>query len=231
MSEPIPAEEFRAGKPVRPGSERLALYPEDPALRRRIARTGLLGTAIVAVVVGAIAVLIGGWLIGLLIAALVAFSLLYMVLVNVRKRLWIENGAVIVRKWRSRRVDLSRAKALTLVVTDIRGTRSVGLVATPARRGRTVTIDLACYSGVDGLVAAWELELLPMRRLADALMNNVEANGIVFAELLIAQLRSEAQGAETSEKPLFRLAFTAPRGRLTRPLSLDSVSRFVADLH
>ena len=230
MSEPLPTEGSRRNEPVRPGAERLSLYPEDPALRRGLARTGSLGTLIVAVLAGSIAAVIGGWLIGILVAIVVVFSLLYMVLVNIRRRLWIEKSVVIVRKWRSRRVDLVKAKTLALIITDIRGTRTVGLVATPAGRGRSVTVDLACYSGVDGLVAGWELDLLPMRRLADALMNNVEANGMIFAELLVAQLRAEAQGVATSDKPLFRLAFTAPGGRLTRQLSLESVSHFVASL-
>jgi hypothetical protein len=61
-------------------------------------------------------------------------------------------------------------------------------------------------------------------------MNNIEANGMVFSELLVAQLRSEARGDGAADRPLYRLASAAPSGRLAQRFTMDAVSRFVAHL-
>ncbi|WP_020672610.1 hypothetical protein [Amycolatopsis nigrescens] len=206
--------------------DRIPLFQEDPALRRRRGYSGLAGVVLFAAAFGGIAGLIGGQIAGLVVAALVALPLGYVVLFNLRRRLWLEGGEVLVRTWRTRRVDLVAAERLDLLVTDVRGNRGVGLLVNAGQRGKTVKIDLAVYAGTGGR----ELGILALRRLANALMNNTDANGMVFAELLVAQLRAEARGEGVSERPLHRLASAAPSGKLAQRFTMEAVSRFVATL-
>jgi hypothetical protein len=208
------------------GQERLPLYRDDRASTRRRGCSGLIGVAILAAAFGGVAGLIGGRTPGLVVAVVVALPLLYVVLFNVRRRLWLEGSTVVVRTWRTRLIDLVRAERIDLLVTDVRGTRTVGLLINTGQRAKTVKIDLAVYAGT----GARELEVLQLRRLANAIMNNTEANGIVFAELLVAQLKSEARGDAAAEKPLYRLASAAPSGKLAQRFTMEAVSRFVAML-
>jgi hypothetical protein len=82
------------------------------------------------------------------------------------------------------------------------------------------------YAGTGGR----ELGILMLRRLADALAASENTSGLVFSELLVAQLRAEAKGEPAAERPLYRLASLAPSGRLAQRLKTDAVTRFVASL-
>ncbi|TNC22219.1 hypothetical protein [Amycolatopsis alkalitolerans] len=206
--------------------ERLPLHQEDPAARRRRLLSGLIGAVVFAAAFGGIGGLIGGQLTGLIVAAVVAVPLLYVVIFAARRRLWLEGSAVLVRTWRTRRVDIVEASRIDLLVTDVRGMRTVSLMLNSGRRGKTAKIDLAVYAGTGGR----ELNVLALRRLANALMNNIEANGMVFSELLVSQLKSEARGDAAADRPLYRLAAAAPAGRLAQRFTMDAVSRFVAHL-
>ncbi|NKQ52777.1 hypothetical protein HFP15_07770 [Amycolatopsis sp. K13G38] len=217
MSEPNPARE----------PERLPLHQENAALRRRRLVSGLIGAVLFAAAFGGIAGLIGGRIAGLVVAAVVALPLFYVVLYNVRRRLWLEGDKVLVRTWRTRPVSITGADRIDLLVTDLRGMRTVSLLlGTGQHRRRRVKIDLAVYAGTGGR----ELGVLALRRLANALMNNIEANGMVFSELLVAQLKSEARGDGAPDRPLYRLASAAPSGKLAQRFTMDAVSRFVAHL-
>jgi hypothetical protein len=217
----------RPKKPTRPAAaERLALHQEDPAPRRRRLASGLLGVVIFAAAFGGIAGLVGGEIAGLVVAAVVSLPLLYVVLYTVRRRIWLEGDTVLVRTWRTRRVDIVRANRIDLLVSDVRGMRTVSLLLNARQRGKTAKIDLAVYAGTGGR----ELGVLALRRLANALMNNIEANGMVFSELLVSQLRAEARGDGAADRPLYRLASAAPAGRLAQRFTMDAVSRFVAHL-
>jgi len=209
----------------KPEPERLPLHQEDPALRRRRLISGLVGVVLFGAAFGGIAGLIGGQVAGLVVAAVVALPLLYVVLYNIRRRLWLEGDKVLVRTWRTRPVSITEAKRIDLLVTDIRGMRTVSLLLGSGER-RNVKIDLAVYAGTGGR----ELGVLALRRLANALMNNIEANGMVFSELLVAQLKSEARGDGAPDRPLYRLASAAPSGKLAQRFTMDAVSRFVAHL-
>jgi glyoxylase-like metal-dependent hydrolase (beta-lactamase superfamily II) len=221
MSEKPPAERTPAAEP-----ERIPLYGDDPGLRRRRALSGLAGVVLFAAAFGGIAGLIGGQLTGLVVAAVVALPLLYLVSYSARRRVWLEKNQVAVRTWRVRRIDLVAASRLDLLVTDVRGTRTVGLLVNAGQRGKAVKIDLAVYAGTGGR----ELPILALRRLADAVLNNIEANGMVFSELLVAQLRAEARGDPAADRPLYRLASVAPTGKFAQRFSMEAVSRFVATL-
>ena len=182
--------------------------------------------AVFAAAFGGIGGLLGGRLTGLVVAALVASGLLYVVVFNLRRRLWLEGNTVLVRTWRTRAVDIVEARRIDLLVTDVRGMRTVSLMLGAGGRRASAKIDLAVYAGTGGR----ELGVLALRRLANALMNNIEANGMVFSELLVAQLKSEARGDGAAERPLYRLASAAPRGKLAQRFTMDAVSRFVAHL-
>lgn len=220
-SEPSEHEQIPQAEP-----ERLPLHGDDVQARRRRGCSGLVGVAIFAAASGGIAGLIGGQVPGLVAAIVVALPLLYVVSFNLRRQVWLEGKTVLVRTWRTRRIDLVAAERIDLLVTDVRGTRTVALLVNAGQRGKVVKIDLAVYSGTGGR----ELGVLVLRRLADALANNVEANGMVFAELLIAQLRSEARGDGAPDRPLYRLASAAPSGKLAQRFTMEAVSRFVASL-
>ncbi|MEC3976731.1 hypothetical protein [Amycolatopsis sp. H20-H5] len=214
MSEPSPA------------PERLPLFHDDSRQRRRRGCSGLLGVAIFAAASGGIAGLIGGEFAGFVAAVIVALPLLYLVLFSVRRRIWLEGSELIVRTWGVRRVDLVAAGRLDLVIGDLRGTRTVSLLVNAGQRRKSAKVDLAVYSGAGGR----EIGVLPLRRLANALLNNTEANGLVFSELLVAQLKAEARGDSAAERPLHRLAAAAPQGKYVQRFTMEAVSRFVATL-
>lgn len=207
-------------------SEPVALAGEDATARRRRGYAGLIGVLLFAAAAGGIAGLIGGQIAGLVAAAVVGLPLLYVVVFNARRRVWVAGHELIVRTWWARRVDLVRAPRIDLLVTDVRGTRSVALLVGAGGRRASVKVDLAVYSGAGGR----ELGVLALRRLADAVVDNTDANGMIFSELLLAQLRAEGRGAGVVERPLYQLASVAPAGKLAQRFTMDAVSRFVANL-
>lgn len=214
-------------KPARPREpDRLPLYHEDSASRRRRLLSGLVGAVVISAAFGFFGGLIGGTVAGLVVAVVVAVPLAYVVLFSVRRRVWLEGSTILVRVWRARRVDIVEADRIDLLVTDVRGMRTISLLFNAGRRGRSAKVDVAVYSGTGGR----ELGVLALRRLANALMNNIVSNGMVFSELLVAQLRSEARGDGAADRPLYRLASSAPPGRFAQRFTMDAVSRFVARL-
>lgn len=222
MTEQEPA--ARAEQPSE--SEPVALHGEDATARRRRCYAGLTGVVLFAAAAGGIAGLVGGEIAGLVAAAVIGLPLLYVVVFNARRRVWVSGRELIVRTWRARRVDLVKAPRIDLLVTDVRGTRTVALLVGAGGRRASVKVDLAVYSGTGGR----ELGVLALRRLADAVVDNTEANGMIFSELLVAQLRADARGAAVPERPLYQLASAAPSGKLAQRFTMDAVSRFVADL-
>jgi hypothetical protein len=206
--------------------ERLALFEEDPRGRRRRGISGLVGVVIVAAAFGGVAGLIGGTVLGLVVALVVALPLVYVMAVSIRRRVWLEGSTLLVRTWGLRRVDLLTATRLDLVIGDVRGSRTVSLLVNAGRRGKVAKVDLAVFSGTGGR----ELGIMQLRKLANALMNNTEANGLVFGELLVAELKAEARGSAVAERPLYRLASVAPSGKYVQRFTMEAVSRFVATL-
>ncbi|MFB9926215.1 hypothetical protein ACFORO_11890 [Amycolatopsis halotolerans] len=206
--------------------ERLPLFADEPKLRRRRAWSGIFGVVVLAAAFGGIVGLIAGQVPGLIVAAVVALPLVYVVVYAARRRIWLEETELVVRTWGVRRVDLLEAPRLDVVISDVRGNRTVALLVNAGQRRRAVKLDLAVFSGTGGR----ELGALQLRRLADALLNNTEANGLVFSELLVAELRAEARGDAVAERPLYRLASAAPGGKYLQRFPMEAVSRFVATL-
>ncbi|WP_181773512.1 hypothetical protein [Amycolatopsis pittospori] len=212
------------GTPETP--ERLPLFHDDPKLRRRRGCSSIAGVVIFAAAFGGIAGLIGGEIAGLVVAGVIAIPLVYIMMYNLRRRVWLEGTTLLVRTWGMRRIELTDAERIDLVISDVRGTRTVSLLVNAGKRRKVAKVDLAVYSGAGGR----ELGILQLRKLANALMNNTEANGLVFSELLVAQLKSEARGDAAAERPLYRLASAAPSGKYIQRFTMEAVSRFVATL-
>ncbi|MCP2166637.1 hypothetical protein [Goodfellowiella coeruleoviolacea] len=213
------SEQADAGK-----SDRISLDLLDLAAVRRRARSVAIGGLMVAAAFGGIAGLIGGRVAGLVTAVVVGLPLELLAWSESRRRTWLRGTQVSARAFGTRTVDLHRLDQLDLLVSDLRGQRTVGLFV--AGGGKAINLPLAIYAGTGGR----ELGVFPLRRLADSLAGSGDTRGLVFAELLVAQLRAEARGAAVGERPLYKLGSLAPGGRLAQKLRPDAVSRFVATL-
>jgi hypothetical protein len=205
-------------------AERIPLDLLDPAAVRKRSRMVSIGALLVAAAFGGLIGLIGGRLPGVVAAVVVAVPLLLLAWSEARRRVWLQGHVVSVRAFGTRTVDLHTADTLDLLVTDVRGSRTVGLFVRGG--GKAVNVALAIYAGTGGR----ELGIFPLRRLADVLAGRADARGLVFSELLVAQLRAEARGEAAADRPLYRLGSLAPGGRLAQKLHPDMVSRFVTSL-
>jgi hypothetical protein len=204
--------------------ERISLTITDqPGARRR--GCVAVGVAVVfGAAIGGIVGLIAGQTAALITAAVIVVLLLLLSWVSNRRTLWLEGDRVIAKAVGSKSVDLRHAEQIELLVTDIRGTRTVGLLV--GGGGKTINLSLAVYSGTGGR----ELGILVLRRLADILAGSENTTGLVFSQLLVAQLRAEAKGDAAADRPLYRLASLAPTGRLAQRLKPEAITRFVASL-
>ena len=205
-------------------AERIPLDLLDPATVRKRARMVAIGAVMVAGFFGGVLGLIAGRVPGLVAAAIVALPLLMLAWSEARRRVWLQGHVLSVRAFGTRSVDLRTADELDLLVTDVRGSRTVGLFVRGG--GKAINLALAIYAGTGGR----EQGVFPLRRLADVLAGRGDPNGLVFSQLLVAQLRAEAQGMAAADRPLYQLASLAPGGRLAQKLTPDAVSRFVASL-
>ncbi|HWC82369.1 MAG TPA: hypothetical protein VG756_20655 [Pseudonocardiaceae bacterium] len=210
------------GRPAEP----VSLDLMSAELVRRRALTVSAGAVVLAAAIGGVIGLVGGRLAGLLAAAIVAIPLLLLAFTESRRRTWLADGVVCVRAFGTRRVDLRTVTSIELLITEVRGNRVVGLLVTGPPKGKTINLAVASYTATGGR----ELGVLALRRLADALAGGEDPGGLVFAELLVAQLRAEAREAGGADRPLFRIASLAPGGRLAQRLRPEAVTRFVATL-
>jgi hypothetical protein len=159
----------------------------------------------------------------------IPLDLLDVAVVRKRARFVVVSALVlglVIGELGTRTVDLHGLTDLDLMVTDVRGNRTIGMLITGAPKGRTINIALATYSAVGGR----ELGILALRRLADGLSGAGDPGPLVFAELLVAQLRAEARGEDIPGRPLYQLASAVPGGKLAQRIQTDAVTRFVATL-
>lgn len=206
--------------------ERIPLDLLDVAVLRKRARFVVVAALVLGLVIGELVALLGGLVAGGITTVVVAVPLIVLALVESRRQVWLEGPLVSVRALGTRTVDLHDLTGLDLMVTDVRGTRTLGLLVTGAPKGRTINVALATYTAVGGR----ELGILALRRLADGLSGAGDPGALVFAELLVAQLRAEAREAELPGRPLFQLASAVPAGKLAQRIQTDAVTRFVATL-
>lgn len=204
--------------------ERISLTITDQAGARRRGCLAVGVAVVFGAAIGGIVGLIAGQTAALITAAVIVVLLLLLSWVSNRRTLWLEGDRVIAKAVGSKSVDLRHPEQIELLVTDIRGTRTVGLLV--GGGGKTINLSLAVYSGTGGR----ELGILVLRRLADILAGSENTTGLVFSQLLVAQLRAEAKGEAAADRPLYRLASLAPTGRLAQRLKPEAITRFVASL-
>ena len=207
-------------------AERVPLDLMPPEALRRRAVVVAIGGVILAAAIGGVIGLVGGRWPGLIAAAVVGIPLLLLAFGEARRRTWLADGVVSVRQYGVRRVDLRHLTKIELLITEVRGTRVVGLLMSGPPKGKTINLAVASYTATAGR----ELGIVALRRLADALAGGEDPSGLVYSELLVAQLRAEAREAGGAERPLFRIASLAPGGRLAQRLLPEAVTRFVATL-
>ncbi len=174
--------------------------------------------------VGGIVALFAGQTPALVTAGVVIVLLTLLAWVSGRRKLWLEGDEVVSKAVGRKSIDLTQVEKIELMVTDIRGTRTVGLLFTSGRK--SVNLSLAVYAGTGGR----ELGILVLRRLADVLARSENPGALVFSQLLVAQLRAEAKGDAAADRPLYRLASLAPAGKLAQRLKPEAITRFVASL-
>ncbi|WP_137872670.1 hypothetical protein [Rhodococcus sp. Q] len=178
------------------GAVELDLIPAHlivPRLRRLA-----MGAVGVGVVVGLIVGLFAGPGVGLLVAAIIALPTAVSALLASRRRMWMCGTVIHAHSGvRTKSVDVAHAVTAELIVRSGR----VSQVALQVGDGkRQVAVPLALYTDDGGR----ELEVLPLRALADGLVSGELAPAVAMSAALIGQLRCEARGAGLEERPLYR---------------------------
>lgn len=205
-------------------NDRIPLNLMELASARKRGCVALTGAVVLGAALGGIVALFAGQTPALVTAGTVIVLLTFVSWVSGRRRLWLEGSRVVAKALGRKQVDLRNVDKIELMVTDIRGTRTVGLLLTEGRK--SINLALAVYSGAGGR----ELGILVLRRLADVLASSGNTAGLVFSQLLVAQLRAEAKGEAAADRPLYRLASLAPTGKLAQRLKPEAITRFVATL-
>jgi hypothetical protein len=205
-------------------TEPIPLNLTELASARRRGCVAVTGAVVLGAALGGIVALFAGQTAALVTAGVVIVLLTFVSWVSGRRRLWLEGDQVVAKALGRKSIDLRHVDKIELMVTDIRGTRTVGLLLTTGRK--SINMALAVYSGAGGR----ELGILVLRRLADVLAGSENTSGLVFSQLLVAQLRAEAKGDVAADRPLYRLASLAPTGKLAQRLRPEAVTRFVASL-
>jgi hypothetical protein len=130
-----------------------------------------------------------------------------------RRAYWLEGRRVFRRGWRTKSVELAGLVQADIVVHPARFSH-VSVRLADARN--SIAVPVAIYSGTRGR----ELDLLAVRRLADALEFSELIAASSVARLLVAQLRAEAQGAPLQQRPLYRALEAARAHRASRQVVL-----------
>jgi hypothetical protein len=203
---------------------RIPLNLTEQSSARKRGCVAFVGAVVVGAAIGGIVALFAGQTSALVTAAVVIVLLTLLTWVSGRRKLWLEGDLVVSKALGRKSVDLRHADKIELMVTDIRGTRTVGLLITGGRK--SINLALAMYAGTGGR----ELGILVLRKLADVLAGSENTGGLVFSQLLVAQLRAEAKGEAAADRPLYRLASLAPAGKLAQRLKPEAITRFVASL-
>lgn len=153
---------------------------------------------LIGIVVGGVVALFSSAVVALVVAAVIALPTAVSALLATRRRMWVAGTTIHASNGLfERRVDVARAASVEFVVRVAR----INQVAIRIGDGRTArTVPLALYTADGGR----ELDVLGLRKLADALSASELAPAAAAASLLIDQLRAEARGAGLDERPLYR---------------------------
>jgi len=216
--------ETPADPPAAKPPERVPLNLNENTGSRRRGCAAVLVALIIGGAIGGLVGLLANQTAALVTAGVIIALLLLLSWVSGRRRLWLDGDVVVAKTVGTKRVDLRSADRIELLVTDLRGTRTISMLVGGKRK--TINVGLAVYAGTGGR----ELGILVLRRLADLLAGSEYSGGLVYSQLLVAQLRAEAKGEAAADRPLYRLAALAPTGRMNQRLRPEAVTRFVASL-
>lgn len=216
--------ETPADPPAAQPPERIPLNLTENSGGRRRGCAAVLVALILGGAIGGLVGLLANQTAALVTAGVIIVLLLLLSWASGRRRLWLDGNVVVAKTIGTKRVDLRTAERIELLVTDLRGTRTISMLV--GGTGKTINVGLAIYAGTGGR----ELGILVLRRLADILAGSEQTGSLVFSQLLVAQLRAEAKGDAAADRPLYRLAALAPTGRMNQRLRPEAVTRFVASL-
>ncbi len=166
-------------------------------LAPRMRRVAIVSIAI-GVVVGGIVAVFAPALVALAVGAVIGLPTAVSALLATRRRIWLEGTTLHSSNGlRRRRVEVAQAATVEFVVRSAR----ISQVAIRVGDTRaTQTVPLAIYATGGGR----ELDVLALRKLADALSASELVPAAAAASVLIEQLRAEARGAGLEERPLYR---------------------------
>ncbi|WP_072688881.1 hypothetical protein [Rhodococcus marinonascens] len=192
----------------------LDLVPIE-AIAPRLKRVAIIAV-LIGVVIGAIVGFFTSLWVGVAVGAVIAVPTAAPALVALRRRITLQQGRIrSTGGIRSRQVDATRAVAAELVIRSAR-VSEVSVRITDPDGG--LAIPLALYTGDGGR----ELEVLGLRRLADALTKSELVPAAAIASVLIEQLRAEARGAALPDRPLFRaVELVRSEGRVPKTTLTD----------
>ncbi|KAA0023694.1 hypothetical protein FOY51_08755 [Antrihabitans cavernicola] len=171
----------------------------------------------VGIVVGVVAAIFLPWPIALAIGLVVGAPTAMSAVFGMRGRIWLAGNTVHVRRvLGERQVDVSRTVSAELLVHVAR----VSQVGVRIGDGnKTVTVPLALYAHGGGR----ELDLVALRKLADALAAGELVAAAAVASVLVQQLRAEALDAGLEQRPLYRaVKIATDAGRTPRTTLTDS---------
>ncbi|MFC9517457.1 hypothetical protein ACFTSD_17170 [Nocardiaceae bacterium NPDC056970] len=171
---------------------------------------------LIGIVVGGIVALFADPLVALAVGIVIALPTAGSALLATRRRMWLAGTTIHASSGLTeRRIDVAQAVSVEFVVRAAR----ISQVAVRIGNGRTArTVPLALYTADGGR----ELDVLALRKLADALSASELAPAAAAASLLIDQLRAEARGAGLEERPLYRaVALVREAGRVPQTTLTD----------
>lgn len=171
---------------------------------------------LIGIVVGGIVALFADPLVALAVGIVIALPTAGSALLATRRRMWLAGTTIHASSGLTeRRIDVAQAVSVEFVVRAAR----ISQVAVRIGDGRTArTVPLALYTADGGR----ELDVLALRKLADALSASELAPAAAAASLLIDQLRAEARGAGLEERPLYRaVALVRETGRVPQTTLTD----------
>ncbi|MEE2032715.1 hypothetical protein [Rhodococcus chondri] len=207
----MPAPDGRSGPP--PVS--LDLIPTQ-LLLPRVLRIALIAIA-VGVVVGVLVWLVAPLWAAVFVGALIAVPPALGAFAASRRHLRLD-GTVLTAGGllRDRTVELKHLAGVEVLVRVAR----VSQVVLRVNDGdhSLVSVPLALYANGGGR----ELEILALRKLADAFAASELASAAAVSSVLVEQLRAEARGAELGERPLYRaIVLARDAGRVPQTTLTD----------
>ena len=168
--------------------------------------------------------LFAGQTAALVTAGVVIVLLTFLSWVSGRRKLWLEGDQVVAKALGRKIGRPAHVDKIELMVTDIRGTRTVGLLLTNAPQ-----VDQPVARGLLG--RRWPRTGHP--RAAPAGRRAGGQREHRGPGVLPAAGRPAARGGKgrrAADRPLYRLASLAPAGKLAQRLKPEAITRFVASL-